>query len=208
MTAAVPDTTHLFITLLGSRRSAQHLQPGYFPVALFANLEEAASCVPSAFDTQPWHVVILHERNREFWNCVTKIIAERLVGERRDRYLARTENLRHGGLTLLIFEDLARAAPRDGVTPEDARDFAIQALGMLQIVLWLTLSSYGLSASPHHWNWLLEDVACSFAGLTDDRFRLVAIMPVGTAVYPPTPRTPGVSRISRERVDPDMIEHR
>lgn len=208
MTVAEPQTAQQFITLLESRRSVPHVQPGFFPASVFADLEIAVSFVPSAFNAQPWHVIIAHERNGEFWDRVTEAITERLDGDRRDRYLTRAENMRHGGMTLLIFEDLVRSAPQDGVTAEDARDHAVQALGMLQIVLWLTLSSYGLSASPQHWHWLLEDIALAFAGLPDDGFRLVAFMPAGRPARQAGPRAPGVNRVSREQVGADLVDGR
>ena len=187
-----------FSTLLAERRSARRLRLGVFPATLVEELASAARFMPSSFDAQPWRVVVLHERNAEFWDLVTTTIDERLEGDRRDRYLARVAGMRDGGMTLLIFEDLALSAPRDKLTNEEARDHASQAIGMLQFTLWLSLTAHGLATSPQHWHEFLEDVVLSFAGLPDDGFRLVAVMPVGRAAERPGPRAELTSRVSLE----------
>lgn len=190
--------TTAFSTMLQERRSARRLLPGTFPAALVAELASAARLVPSSFDAQPWRVVALQKRNADFWELVTATIEARLEGDRRDRYLARAAGMRSGGMTLLIFEDLALSAPRDKLTHEEARDQTSQALGMLQFTLWLSLTAYGLATSPQHWHEFLEDVALSFAGLPESGYRLVAFMPVGRAAERPGPRAEPASRVSFE----------
>ncbi len=192
--------TTAFSTMLQERRSARRLLPGTFPAALIEELASAVQLVPSSFDAQPWRVIVLHKRNVDFWELVTATIEERLEGDRRDRYLARAAGMRDGGMTLLIFEDLSLSAPRDRLTPEEARDHTSQALGMLQLTLWLSLTAHGLATSPQHWHEFLEDVALSFAGLPDKGFRLVAFMPVGRPAESPGPRAELASRVSLEVV--------
>jgi predicted oxidoreductase (fatty acid repression mutant protein) len=184
--------------MLAERRSARRLRPGVFPATLVEELATTARFVPSSFDAQPWRVIVLRERNEEFWDVVIGTIEERLEGDRRDRYLARVEGMRHGGMTLLVFEDLALSAPRDKLTHEEARDQTSQALGMLQLTLWLNLTAHGLATSPQHWHEFLEDVVLSFAGLPNEGFRLVAFMPVGRAAERPGPRAELTSRVSLE----------
>ncbi|MGI8857845.1 MAG: hypothetical protein ACR2JW_19075, partial [Thermomicrobiales bacterium] len=96
---------------------------------------------------------------------IEETFTTRLDGDRRARYLARAGGMRDGGMTLLIFEDCARTAPRDGLTAEEARDQASQSLGMVQIALWLTITAHGLSTSLQHWHAIIEDVALDFVGL-------------------------------------------
>lgn len=189
-----------FSAVLQERRSARRLLPGTFPATLVEELASAARLVPSSFDAQPWRVVVLHKRNADFWKLVTATIEERLEGDRRERYLARAAGMRDGGMTLLIFEDLALSAPRDRLTPEETRDHTSQALGMLQFTLWLSLTAHGLATSPQHWHEFLEDIALSFAGLPEEGFRLVAFMPVGRPAELPGPRAEPASRMSLEVV--------
>jgi predicted oxidoreductase (fatty acid repression mutant protein) len=155
--------------------------------------------MPSAFNAQPWHVVVLHERNAGFWDAIAETFAVRLEGDRRARYLARAAGMRNGGMTLLIFEDRARAAPRDGLTADEARDQASQSLGMVQLALWLTITAHGLNTSLQHWHAIIEDTALAFVGLAPDAFRLVSFMPVGERAEPLPPRDEAVGRVSAER---------
>lgn len=187
-----------FNTVLAARRSARCLHPGVFPPTIVEELKTVARFVPSSFDAQPWRVVVLAERNEAFWDMVSATIEVRLAGDRRERYLARATGMRDGGMTLLIFEDLALSMPRDKLTPEEARDQTSQALGMLQLTLWLHLTAHGLATSLQHWHEFLEDAALVFVGLPTDRFRLVTVMPIGHAAECPGPRAERRSRVLSE----------
>lgn len=190
-------------TLLEARRSTRKLTPASFPPDFVADLAAVAGVVPSAFDTQPWRIVALRERNCAFWDRIEERITARLEGDRRARYLARADGMRHGGMTLLIFEDHVRTAPRDGFSSEEARDQAAQSIGMVQFAMWLTITAHGLSTSLQHWHAIIEDIALDFVGLPQETFRLVAFMPVGESVEPSVPRPEGIGRFSMEGVTPN-----
>lgn len=193
--AAMADTV---ITMLEARRSTRRLVPGSFPPALVESLASATSLIPSSFNTQPWHVLVLCERNTEFWDLVTETIEARLDGDRRDRYLGRARDLREGGMTLLIFEDLDLSGPNEYISTAEAREYASQAFGMLQLSLWLILIAHGLATSLQHWHFLLGDVALTFASLPDEGYRLVAFMPVGYPAESPGPRQENGDRLTLE----------
>lgn len=143
MSVATAGSAVTLLGLLDARRSTRRLAAGTFTERFFTDLRAAAALTPSAFNSQPWRVVALRERNGAFWDLVEGTIGARLDGDRRERYLARAAGMRGGGMTLLVFEDLARAAPRDGVLPAEARDQAAQGLGMLQLALWLVVRRTG-----------------------------------------------------------------
>lgn len=193
------EATEALALILGARRSTRRLAPAEFSARLLADLREAAALTPSAFDARPWRVVAVRERNEDFWDRVEETIRARLAGERRERYLARAAGMRAGGLTLLIFEDRALAAPRDGLTEAEAADQTSQGLGMLQFALWLVITGHGLATSLQHWHAFLEDAALDFAGLPAAGFRLVAFMPVGAAAESVLDRPDGPSRFVLER---------
>jgi predicted oxidoreductase (fatty acid repression mutant protein) len=198
MSAITPTTADTLLATLATRRSVRRLRHGIFPPGLTADLIAAADHVPSAFDAQPWRVVVVCDRHDEFWDGVIETIKCRLEGDRRERYLVRAQGMRAGGMTLLIFEEIALTGPRDNLTVEEARDHASQSLGMLQLALWLTISAHGLATSLQHWQFLIEDVATAFVGLPAEGFRLVTFMPVGFPAEPPEPRAPRPSRLSVE----------
>jgi predicted oxidoreductase (fatty acid repression mutant protein) len=103
-------------------------------------------------------------------------------------------------MTLLIFEDCARAAPRDGLLREEARDQASQSIGMVQLALWLTITAHGLSTSLQQWQAIadIENVAQDFVGLAPGEYRLVSFMPVGEHAEPLSPREEAAGRFSKE----------
>lgn len=206
MSVSAATAASMLLDTLAERRSVRRLRSGIFPPGLIDALAQASVLVPSAFDAQPWRVVVLHARHDEFWDRVTETIAERLEGDRRERYLDRAAWMRAGGMTLLIFEDSALTGPRDNLTVEEARDQASQSQGMLQLALWLTIGAHGLVTSLQHWQFIIEDVAIAFAGLPSEGFLLVTFMPVGFAAEPPEPRAPRPSRMSVERVSPSGTE--
>jgi len=197
-TATMTPPAAAIAALFDLRRSTRKLDPATFPPTLIADLAAATHSMPSAFNAQPWHVVALQERNAAFWDRVEEAFAARLAGDRRARYLARAAGMRRGGMTLLIFEDVARAAPRDGLTDAEARDQASQSLGMVQLALWLTITAHGLSASLQHWHTMIEGVALDFVGLPSGGYRLVSFMPVGERAEPLPPREEAVGQFSVE----------
>ena len=198
MSVATAEATETLLGILTARRSTRRLAAGTFTERFFADLRAAAALTPSAFNSQPWRVVALHRRNGAFWDLVEGTIGARLDGDRRERYLARAAGMRGGGMTILVFEDLARAAPRDGVLPADARDQAAQGLGMLQLALWLVITAHGLASSLQHWHAFLEEAALAFAGLPPQGFRLVALMLVGAPAEAAPERPEGLDRLSVE----------
>lgn len=189
-------------TLLEARRSTRKLAPASFPPDFVTDLSAATHIVPSAFDAQPWRVVMLRERNAAFWDRIEETIVARLAGDRRARYLARADGMRYGGMTLLIFEDLARSAPRDGFSGAEARDQAAQSIGMVQLALWLTITAYGLCTSLQHWHAIIEDIALDFVGLPPGAFRLVSFMPVGEGAELVASRPEATGRFVTESVTP------
>lgn len=191
--------------LLGTRRSTRRLDPATIPTDFVADLHAAVQRVPSAFNAQPWRIVALHARNAEFWDVITDTLAVRLEGDRRERYLRRAENMRYGGMTLLIFEDMARGAPRDGLSAEEARDQAAQSIGMAQFALWLAITAHGLATSLQHWHALIEDACLAFVGLPAAGFRLVAFMPIGARGEDPPSRWETDGGFAHERVSGDDI---
>lgn len=205
--SAIETTTHAatLMHLFDARRSTRQLAPGAFPPDFVADLHAAVQRVPSAFNAQPWRIVLLRERNAAFWDHIVDTLAARLEGDRRERYLRRAENLRYGGMTLLIFEDAARATPRDGLSAGEARDQAAQSIGMAQFALWLTITAHGLTTSLQHWHALIEDAALAFVRLPSEVFRLVAFMPVGASDEDPVPRWETDGGFTCEQISREML---
>ncbi|MDQ2784984.1 MAG: nitroreductase family protein [Chloroflexota bacterium] len=204
-TATTPTSASAIAALLDARRSIRRLGPASFSPMLIADLAAATHSVPSAFNAQPWHVVVLQDRNAIFWDRIEEAITVHLEGERRARYLARAAGMRQGGMTLLVFEDRARVAPRDGLAAEETRDQASQSIGMVQLAVWLTITAHGLSTSLQHWHVIadIERLALDFVGLAPGGYRLVSFMPVGEHAEPLPSREEVAGRFSMEHAIPE-----
>lgn len=177
-----------FTDLLQRRRSIRKLRDGPLPPGAIGRIATAASLVPSAFNAPPWHVVITYERRDAFWEIVEAAFRERLSGDRLDRYLARLAGFRRGTGAVLVFEDCAAVESLKvsyQLPAETAQSYGQQAIGMVQLALWLAIVDEGLATSLQHWDALIEDAVSGFLDLPAGRFRLAATMPIGYPDEPP-----------------------
>jgi predicted oxidoreductase (fatty acid repression mutant protein) len=195
----LPAPTHAFTDLLKRRRSIRKLRDGPLPPGAISRIATAASLVPSAFNAPPWHVAIIHGRRDAFWGGVEAAFREQLSGERLDRYLTRLDGFRSGAGAVLVFEDRAAVESLKvsyQLPAETAESYGQQAIGMVQLALWLAIVEEGLATSLQHWESLIEDAVARFLDLPVGQFRLTATMPFG---YPDEqPR-------ELERIDPGSV---
>lgn len=174
--------------IMAQRRSIRRLHDGPFTPATQERLLRAVQLTPAAYNMPPWRVVLVHEQREALWEEIAAGFAAHLDGERLARYQDRLAGFRPGVAVGLIFEDLAvgQTLREDkGASPELALHFVQQALGMVQLSLWLALTAEGLASSLQHWDDLVGERVARFAGLPPDQVRLAAIMPIGYAAEEP-----------------------
>lgn len=177
-----PIASGEFTDLLGRRRSIRKLRDGPLPPGTIGRIATAASLVPSAFNAPPWHVVIIHERRDAFWEIVEMAFREQLTADRLDRYLARLDGFRSGIGAVLVFEDRVAVESLKvsyQLPAETAQSYGQQAIGMVQLALWLAIVEEGLATSLQHWDALIEEAVAQFLDLPAGQFRLAATMPLG-----------------------------
>jgi predicted oxidoreductase (fatty acid repression mutant protein) len=194
-----PATANDFYALLANRRSIRRLLDGPFPDEIKQRIEEAIRLTPSAYNLPTFHVLLVHDRRAEFWAEIESAYHERLEGDRLERYLQRLDAFRGGVGAIAIYEDRpVHPQLRDAwnLSDDQARSFVQQALGMVQLAVWLALTSEGLVTSLQHWDWLVQDRLERFFELPADRFHLTAVMPFGYAGEAPRENDP----IAAERV--------
>lgn len=199
---AAPAASGLAETI-ATRRSIRKLVDGPLPEGTLERLAGAVEHAPASMGTPPWEVVFLRERRAAFWDLVERAFRDRLDGEQLERYLGRLEGFREAAVVALVFED-AEATERllatGYLTEPVARDFAVQALGIVQMALWLTAVDLGLAASLQHWDAQIAEPLEAFVGLPRSRYRLVAAMPIGHAAEQPGEKDPATWR--RWSLDP------
>ena len=171
-----------------SRRSIRRLQDGPFTPEMRQRVLEAVRLTPAAYNLPPWRIVLVHEQREDTWQQIEPAFRDYLSGERLERNLTRLDGFRPGVALALIYEDLrvSRALREEkGASPELATQFVQQALGMVQLSLWLALTAEGLSTSLQHWEEFLADRTEQLTGLPAADFGLAAAMPIGYAAEEP-----------------------
>lgn len=183
-----PTPGQTYQALLRDRRSIRRLAPGPFPDETRQRLLDAVRLTPAAYNLPPWHVVLVHERRDALWSEVEAGFREGLTGDRLERYLDRLDGFRAGVAVALVFADgrVDRILREEkGVNEQTAIEFVQQALGMVQLSLWLGITAEGLSSSLQHWDDLIGERMARFCGLAPEDFRLAATMPIGYAAEEP-----------------------
>ena len=183
-----PREAHALQDIFQNRRSIRRLQAGPFTPEIRQRVLEAVRLTPAAYNLPPWRVVLVHERREETWQLIEAAFRDHLSGERLERNLERLAGFRPGVALALIYEDLrvGRTLRREkGASDDLATQFVQQALGMVQLSLWLALTAEGLSSSLQHWEEFLADRTEHLTGLPAADFQLAAAMPIGYAAEEP-----------------------
>lgn len=174
--------------ILASRRSIRRLQDGPFTIESRERLLAAIRLTPASFNLPPWRVVLVHHRREALWAEISEGFRETLQGEQLDRYLDRLTGFAGGVAVALVFVDSAveqQLREEKHLAPAVAASYVLQALGMVQLALWLAVTAEGMASSLQHWDHLVGPRLARFAGLDADRFRLIATMPIGYAAEEP-----------------------
>ena len=178
-----PDQTGLQ-TYLGhvlTRRSIRKLTSGPVTDEVIRNILEAGRWSPSSNNSQPARIVVIKERNAEFWDFVANTLRQKLQGEQLERTLNRIAGYRSGIFTIVFFEDtdISNNSPFPG-GEEIWKNFAAQALGIIQANVWNAIAAAGLAASNQHINLQIEDELRDFLGVPAT-WKSYSIFPVGYA---------------------------
>ncbi|MCA9876521.1 MAG: nitroreductase family protein [Thermomicrobiales bacterium] len=184
----VPREASALQGIFQNRRSIRRLQDGPFTPEMQQRVLEAVRLTPAAYNLPPWRVVLVREQRADTWRQIEAAFRDHLSGERLERNLARLAGFRSGVGLALIFEDLrvGRALREEkGASADLATQFVQQALGMVQLSLWLALTAEGLATSLQHWEEFLVDRTEQLTGLPAADFQLAAAMPIGYAAEEP-----------------------
>lgn len=124
-------------------------------------INNAVKHTPSAFNSQSARVVVLQgEQHDKLWD-ITKETLRRIVP---DENFASTEqkinSFRNGYGTILFFEDtsvIESLQQQFALYKDNFPIWSLQSNGMLQYVVWTSLSTEGLGASLQHYNPLIDE---------------------------------------------------
>jgi predicted oxidoreductase (fatty acid repression mutant protein) len=162
------------------RRSIRKLASGPVSDETILRILEAARWSPSSANSQPARIVVLKERNREFWDFIEATLKQKLQGEQLQRALNRLPGYRAGVLSIVFFEDTAIAQSQlsSGMKLELVQSFAAQALGIVQANVWNAIAAAGLATSNQHMNLQMEEEIHGFLNVPTT-WKSYSIFPVG-----------------------------
>ncbi len=170
--------THLDNVL--KRRSIRKLASGSVSEETISHILEAARWSPSSANSQPARMVVLKERNSEFWDFIEATFKQKLQGEQLQRALGRLPGYRAGVFSIVFFEDttIAENQVAAGMPAEVVKSFAAQALGIVQANVWNAIAAAGLAASNQHMNMQMEEELREFLNVPST-WKSYSIFPVG-----------------------------
>ena len=178
-----PDGAGLqtYLDVVLKRRSIRTLTTGPITDEVIRNILEAGRWSPSSNNSQPARIVVIQERQHEFWDFVATTLQQKLQGDYLERALHRLPGYRSGIFTLVFYEDttLPNLPPIPGIV-ETWKSFSTQALGIFQANVWNAIAAAGLATSNQHFNLQIEDELRDFLGVPAT-WKSYSIFPVGYA---------------------------
>jgi predicted oxidoreductase (fatty acid repression mutant protein) len=191
--ATLPQADHAtaqaFLDVIKRRRSIRKLAAGPLSDETLHTIVEAGRWAPSSSNSQPVRLVVVRERQAQFWDFVAEALATKLEGERLERAVNRIAGYRDGLFSIVFYEDLAVVNnPPAGIDLDTWRSFAVQALGIAQANVWNAIAAAGLAASNQHINLQIEDELRAFLSVPDS-WKSYSIFPVGYAAEEPAEGT-------------------
>jgi len=183
------ETAKAYLKHVQQRRSIRKLTSGPVSDETIHTILEAGRWSPSSGNTQPARIVVVKERHHELWDFIEQTLKTKLQGEQLERALARIPGYRAGVFTLVFYEDttIANNPPAPAFAPI-WKNFAAQAMGIIQTNVWNAIAAAGLAASNQHINFQIEEELRGFLGVPAT-WESYSIFPVG---YPAETAPEGV----------------
>lgn len=160
--------------------------------AIEAQLRDAITHVPTAFNSQSGRVILLREADHHrLWNQVKAVLQSILPADQYPASEARINGFDAGYGTILFFEDQGVVEGLQQQFPIYSDNFPIwsqQASGMLQLVVWTALSEAGVGATLQHYNELIHSFVHEAFDVPSS-WKLIAQMPFGRPVAAPAEKS-------------------
>ena len=179
---------------LNRRRSIYDLS-GVLPISENCFIETIESCIlhcPTPFNVQSARVVILFGKKhlllwQKIWEELRNLITDKQVAGIKKKI----DSFAKAYGTILFFEDKKALMQLKKQFPPYAKNMRIwtqQANGMLQYMIWQTLSENEVGASLQHYNELIDKAVIKMFNLPKT-WELVAQMPFGSIANEPAEKT-------------------
>ena len=145
-------------------------------------VENAVKYNPTAFNSQSDRVVVLvGENHKKLWDLTTHILKEVVPADSFASTEEKMKSFKEGYGTILFYEDTAiikSLQEQFSLYKDNFPIWSQQQNGMLQYIIWTSLSIEGLGASLQHYNPLIDEEVNKTWNIPDN-WRLIAQMPFG-----------------------------
>lgn len=179
---------------LNRRRSIYQLNDR-LPISENCFVETIEACVkhcPTPFNVQSARVAILFgNRHKLFWQTVWEALQTVISTKQTTAVKKKIDGFTRGAGTILFFEETKSLMTLKKQFPLYAKNMRLwtqQANGMLQYMIWQTLSENEVGASLQHYNELIEKTVNKMFDLPKT-WEIVAQMPFGSIESEPAPKT-------------------
>ena len=145
-------------------------------------VEEVVQNVPSAFNSQPFRVVLLlGDNHKKLWDITMETLRKIVPAENFGSTEAKINSFKAGYGSILFFEDELVTTKLQETYPlykDNFPTFASQTSGMIQLAMWVALEAEGFGASIQHYNPIIDEEVKSVWGISPN-WKLTAQMPFG-----------------------------
>lgn len=147
---------------------------------------------PTAFNAQSARTIVLFgESNQKFWDMVIDTLKEHVSNNGFEKTKEKIQQFAAGIGTILFFEEEKTLQHLQKNFPTYADNFpkwAEQGNGILQYMIWTSLSENGIGASIQHYNPLIDEKTEKMFKISKS-WRMIAQMPFGSIEGAPGVKT-------------------
>ncbi|MBQ9271364.1 MAG: nitroreductase family protein [Alphaproteobacteria bacterium] len=179
---------------LSRRRSIYQLND-HLPVSEICFVETIEACVkhcPTPFNAQSARVAILFGKaHKLLWQNIWDSLQTVVSAKQSNSAKKKIDSFANSAGTILFFEENKTLMSLKKQFPQYAKNMRLwmqQANGMLQYMIWQTLSENEIGASLQHYNELIDKTVNKIYDLPKT-WELVAQMPFGAIESEPMPKT-------------------
>ena len=178
-----------------SRRRSIYKLNSHLPVSEICFIETVEACIkhcPTPFNVQSSRVAILFGKQHNLlWQTVWQELQPMISSKQAPITKKKIDDFANAAGTILFFEETKSLRDLKKQFPQYAKNMRIwteQANGMLQYMIWQTLSENEIGASLQHYNELIAKSVNKMFALPKS-WKLVAQMPFGAIESEPTAKT-------------------
>lgn len=178
-----------------SRRRSIYKLNSHLPVSEMCFIETVEACVkhcPTPFNVQSARVAVLFgKQHRLLWQTVWEALLPLVNAKQVEASKKKIDDFANAAGTILFFEETKSLMMLKKQFPQYAKNMRIwtqQANGMLQYMVWQSLSENEIGASLQHYNELIAKKVNKLFNLPKT-WEIVAQMPFGAVESEPAEKT-------------------